>query len=322
MGLFNFFSKEGKEDKAARLLQPASHVAQYVLKASNEFMMGKENPALSITTESDIQLHQTVDEDGIRSAITLQSITGKTEAPALQAQLQQLLALAEISRQLVIERNDHGKMLRIVNMEAVQEQWRHWKEHHLTALFPEESDQAKFADNFEKGLPRMDEAIPNNLNYFILLPDIYHVKKYSSPSNTGAELRLHSRLVADMPVCCRFVPMEIVEKGERAFMRLRAELQNAYEMQKKLKAYYKRPTEFSAAEYGFTIDLDYELNVANGQIIAGNLFLKEKMHDHLYYILHLQLMPAAEEKPVAPQPEERKRKRSFLADEVINEQGA
>lgn len=321
MGLFNFFSKDSEADKAARLLQPHDHTVHYLLTASNEFVMGKENPPLVITTESNIVLRQTVHENNIQTDITVESVTGKTEAPALQMQLQQMLALAEISKCLVIERDAHGKMKHIANMEDVHEQWQEWKQTKMTGVFPLENDQIKFAANFEKGLQRMDVSIQNNLNYFILIPDIYHVKKYNSPSNAGAEIVLNSRLVADMPVRCRFVPVGIEEKVGRAFLKLNAELLNAYEMQKSLKPYYKQQKEFSITDYSFTIDLDYELDSTNGQIIAGNLFLQEKMHNHLYYILHIQVMQAKEEQPVTEEAIGiRKPKRNFLVDEITDEQ--
>jgi hypothetical protein len=319
MGLFNIFSKE---DKGAKLLHPDNCMAHYLLTANNEFVMGKANPVLSVATESHILLHQTVNETGIQTDITLQSITGKTEAPVLQTQLKQMLALAEISKQLVFERHANGKMQRITNMEAVHEQWQHWKQTKMAELFPLEIEQNKFADNFEKGLLRMDESIQNNLNYFILLPDIYHIKKFITPSNAGAELLLSSRLIADMPVRCRFVPIDITEEGDRAFVKLQGELLNAHEMQKKyLKEYYKKQTDFNIAEYAFTIDLNYEINSLNGQIIAGNLFLKEKMHDHLQYILNIRVDAIEGNAPVAEQQPGQTAKRRFLADEIMDNNG-
>jgi hypothetical protein len=82
MGLFNFFSKEA--DNGTTLLHPGNFVSHYLLTTSNEFVMGKENPVLSVTTESNILLSQTVGETDIQTEVTLQSITGKTDSPVLQ----------------------------------------------------------------------------------------------------------------------------------------------------------------------------------------------------------------------------------------------
>lgn len=319
MGLFDIFSKE---DKGAKLLELGNFTANYLLEASNEFIMGKENPVLSITTESHIGLGQTVNETGIQTEVTLQSITGKTEDKVLQPQLKQMLALAEISKLLVFDRNANGKMQRIANMADVHTAWQNWKETKLAEIFPLENDQAKFVENFEQGLQRMDESILNNLNYFILLPDIYHIKKYISPSNAGADLWLSSRLIADMPIRCRMIPVEIAEAGDSALVKLKSEIQNSHEIQKQhLKTYYKKQTEFSITAYSFTIDLDYEMNSTNGKIVAGNLFLKEMMHDHLQYILNIRITAMEDNAHTAEKQSVQKGKRRFLADEIIDSNG-
>lgn len=316
MGLFDIFSKE---EKGAKLLQLNDFLANYQLVASNEFIMGKENPVLSITTESHIGLHQTVHETGIQTAVTLLSITGNTDDKVLQPQLKQMLALAEISKHLVFDRNTNGKMQRITNMEEVHSAWQDWKQAKLAELFPLENDQSKFVENFEKGLLRMDESILNNLNYFILLPDIYHIKKFISLSNAGADLWLSSRLIADMPIRCRMVPVEITEVGDSALVKLKSEIQNSHEIQKQhLKAYYKQQTDFNINDYSFTIDLDYEINSTDGKIVTGNLFLKEKMHDHLQYILNIRITALEDNAATDKQSSVQKGQRRFLADEIID----
>jgi hypothetical protein len=232
-----------------------------------------------------------------------------------------MLALAEIAKQLIVDRDARGKIQRITNMEVINEEWQQWKQTKLTNLFPVEKEQTKFVDNFERGLSQMDKSIPNNLNYFILLPEIYQVKKYLSPSNAGSELLLHSRLVANMPIRCRFVPTHIATEGDTAIIKLEGELQNVQEMQRKhLKMYYKNQSDFSLSDYAFTIDLDYEINLNNGEILRGNLFLKEKMHDHLQYVLNLQAIKTqANHTPSGQQPPAATSRRRFLADEIADE---
>jgi hypothetical protein len=319
MGLFNNLFGEDEKNK---LFQLSNFEGNYLLTVNNELIMGKDNPAISLQTTSQILLTQRVEETGIHTSINTQNITGSTESDTMKPHLQKALLLGGISKTIDFIRNEKGKITGIANKKQLESEWLLWKGTTLPQLYPDKTEQAKFAENYEKGLELMEENMPDNLHHFILQPDIYHIRNHASQSRSNASSTrlLPSKLIAGMVIKYHFVTTE-VEYGEQSVIRLKAEIQNEGEMlQKFLKKLYKAQSEFNQAEYAFTIDVDYLVESNSGKIISGNLFLKEKMHHHLQYILHIQVKEATEEKPAAHQSAIRKPRRSFLADEITDEQ--
>lgn len=315
MGLFdNLF---GKDDEAL-LFRLNSFNARYLLTVSNEFTMGKENPVVVLQTESDISLQQQLAENHLLTTVTVNSITGKTENSTLKPHLEQMLVLGNISRKIVFERNERGSITGIANQEELNNEWEAWKKTSLAVHFPDPAEQVKFVEHFEKGLTAMEENIKNNLNYYILLPEIYHLKKHNSCSNITDEHTQPSKLISGMPLQYRFRATEITDT-DTAVIKLETEILNMPDVRKKyLKHYYGAQTEFDITEYSFSIHLDYLAEKNSGKIISGNLFLKEKMHDHLQYLLHIRLDEIKEETPVTTNQTPHTRKRNFLADEIIH----
>jgi hypothetical protein len=319
MGLFNNLFGE---DKSTRLFQLQDFEGQYLLNVNNEFIMGKENPAISLQTESQLSLTQNITETGISNTLTTNSITGKTDNETMQPHLKQALLLGGISKTIACARNEKGKITAITNKEQLQQDWLLWKETTLPTLYPDAAEQAIFAANYEKGLELMEESLPNNLHYFLLLPDIYHIKNHvtQNSSNATSERIIPSKLIDGMQIRYRFVTTA-VEYDERSVIHLSAEIRNEGEMQQQyLKKLYKAQSEFSLSDYAFTIEIDYLVESHSGKTLSGNLFLKEKMHDHLQYILHIQLAEGVHASADAPPPQARKPRRSFLADEIANEE--
>jgi hypothetical protein len=310
------------EDEKNRLFQLNNFEGNYLLTVNNELIMGKNNPVMSLQTTSQLLLQQKVEDAGIRTTITTQSISGSTENDTMKPHLQQALLLGGISQTIEFIRNEKGRITGIANKKQLESEWLLWKETTLPELYPDKTEQAKFAQNYEKGLELMEETLPDNLHYFILQPDIYHISNHVSQSRANATSTrvMPSKLIAGMLIKYHFVITDVVP-GEKAVIRLKAEVQNEGEMvQKYLKKLYKAQNEFTQNDYAFTIDVDYLVEPGSGKIISGNLLLKEKMHNHLQYILHMQAGGATEEKPAAQQAESRKPKRNFLADEITNEQ--
>lgn len=315
MGLLNFFSGEDKTEKLFRL---GNFEANYLLTVSNEFIMGKENPVISLNTESDISLQQLLDKNKIYTSVTVNTIRGKTDNNTMKPHLQQMLILGGISKKINFERNARGKILRVTNKEELNKEWHAWKESELPQVFTDKKEQMKFAENFEKGLAALDKNIKNNLSYLIFLPAIYHSKKYISDSNATDELILPSKLIADMMIRYRFAPTDIKDL-DISMIKLNSEIVNREEMRREhLKKYYKDQKEFKIEDYDFAIDIDYCIERNTGKIISGNLFLKEKMHDRLQYILHIHIDEVVNEKEEVKQLISRASKRTFLADENIN----
>jgi hypothetical protein len=319
MGLFNNLFGE---DEKNRLFRLSNFEGNYLLTVNNELIMGRENPAISLQTQSQLLLQQTVEETGIRTIITTQGITGSTESDTMKPHLQQALQLGGISKTIDFIRNEKGKITGIANKKQLETEWLSWKETTLPQQYADRAEQLKFAENYKKGLELMEENIPDNLHYFILQPDIYHIRNHVSQSRanaTGTRMLL-SKLIAGMVIKYQFITTE-VEYGEQSLIRLKAEILNEGEMlQKHLKKLYKAQNEFTSADYAFTIDVDYLVESGTGKIITGNLFLKEKMHGNLQYIMHIQVKEAKEENAAPQQASARKPRRNLLADEIINEQ--
>ena len=308
--LDNLFGAPKKDS----LLEPAAFTASYSVAVTNEFTMGRDNPVLSLNTESQITVKQELEKNRLYNTVTLNSISGHTESEHLKPRLEQMLALAGISKKMVIERNSRGKMVRIANMRELEQEWAVWREHQLPDVVTGEKQQTVFAAHYEKGLQAMEKNIKNNLNYFILLPEIFFLKKHAAQGGYGSEMQLPSKLVEDMVIRYRFAPVQ-VNDTEKPVVQLQAEILNRNEMYRHhLEELYKAQQEFDISAYGFSIELGYVLEKSTGKIISGNLFLKEKMHAHLQYLLHIsanEIVPPTE--PQAGEPVKTKR-RSFLAD--------
>jgi hypothetical protein len=268
------------------LLSVGEFEAHYQLIVNNEFIMGKSNPAISLSTQSRIFLQQSPYQGFIYTSVQLDDITGKTDDHTLNPYLQQLLTLSAISRKTILERNARGEILRVYNKETLQREWQQWKATTLPQMFDNPQQQQKFAANYEKGLLEIENAVKHNLNYYILAPGLYG----NPPSAAAAEMLLPSKLIADMLIRYRWVVINTHDADTLA-VSLIAEVINGYELQTQyLSAYYNAQEEYTLQDYSFSINLDYHFEKQSGKILSANLLLKEKMHDHLQYILSMELV--------------------------------
>lgn len=309
--LGNLFN--GKND-ADSLLNPGNFETAYTLSVTNEFTMGSENPVLSTNTQSHISVKQEIEKNKLYNTLVLNSISGQTESESLKPRLEQMLALAGVSKKIVIERNNRGKMMRIVNMDELEQEWAVWREHQLPDWVTGEKQRAVFAANYEKGLKTMEKSIKNNLNYFIVFPEIYQLKKHAAQGGAGSEMHIHSKLADDMVIRYRFAPAQL-SGTEEPVVKMKAEILNPNELYRHhLDELYKAQKDFDISEYIFSIELDYLLEKDTGKVITGSLFLKEQMHEHLRYILHIQAVETNKKKDTVSEEAPPPKRRSFLAD--------
>jgi hypothetical protein len=307
---------EAEEDATLFTLENVE--AQYKLLATNTFIMGKANPIMSLSTESTISIKQTIHKNNIHTSIITENITGTTDNETMKPHLQQALLLGSISKQIDVVRNSNGAITSVANKKQLHDDWQLWKKDTLPTMYKDSAAQETFIKNYEKGLDLFEDNIPHNLNNFILIPDIYHIKNYVSLANSNAtRVRiLLSKLVKEMPIEYKFT-VSAVKQANIAEITLTAELMNMPQMKTLfLEKLYNAQEAFSINDYTFSITVDYLVESKTGKIISGNLMLKEKMHDHLQYTLHMQLNQLAptqiEEQPL----DIKKPKRKILGDDV------
>lgn len=274
------------------LLQLKKFSQEYILDVENTFLMGQENPSVSLKTTSEIVLEQEKDEASIFNVIKLLSINGDTEDHIMKPFLLQSLALSDISRSLYIKRNLDGKILSVENKDDLWKDWESWKQNQLSSVFPEEKDQSKFISNYEKGLKDFDTGFKKNLQYLLLLPEIYslifppneHFIFLSSPLN------IHSRLVDGMNYNYQLKLVKLEEENDLLSVELHSILNNQDELIKNyLKKIYENKPEFSIDCFEFSVKIKYSFQKSTSKINHAELYFTEKLHEHLAYLINMKL---------------------------------
>lgn len=274
------------------LLQLEKFSQEYTLKVENTFLMGKENPPISLKTSSDLVIEQEKGEKYIENTIKLQEITGDTEDHVMKPFLLQSLALADISRNIQLKRDTNGKILSVENKEDLWKNWEEWKENKLATLFPEEKDQIKFISNYEKGLKNFDVELKKNLQYILLLPELYSLifppnEYYSflfSPSN------IRSRLIDGVEYNYQLKLVKLEEENNILFVEFHSVLNNRDELMKShIKKLYDKEKDFSIDQFEFSIKTKYNFEKTTAKILNAELHFVEKMHEHLAYLIDMDL---------------------------------
>ncbi|MDM1555515.1 hypothetical protein PYS58_02505 [Chryseobacterium indologenes] len=287
MSISNFFFGEN-----IPLLQLEKFSQEYTLNVENTFLMGKENPPVSLKTSSELLVDQHKESDFIYNTITLQEITGDTEDHSMKPFLLQSLALADISRNLYIKRNANGKILSVENTDELWKSWEEWKEDKLASVFPEEKDQIKLVTNYEKGLKSFEGELKKNLQYILLLPEVYSLifppnEYYSFLSSL---LSIRSRLMLGVEYNYQLKLVKLEEENNTLSVEFHSVLNNAEELIKShIKKLYEHEKEFSIDQFEFSVKTKYNFEKSSGRIMNAELHFTEKMHEHLAYSIDMDL---------------------------------
>ncbi|OCA78320.1 hypothetical protein BBH99_08840 [Chryseobacterium contaminans] len=287
MSISNFFFGEN-----IPLLQLEKFSQEYTLNVENTFLMGKDNPPVFLKTSSELLVHQQKESDFIYNTVTLQEITGDTEDHSMKPFLLQSLALADISRNLYIKRNANGKILSVENTDELWKSWEEWKEDKLASVFPEEKDQIKLVTNYEKGLKSFEGELKKNLQYILLLPEVYSLifppnEYYSFLSSL---LSIHSRLMLGVEYNYQLKLVKLEEESNTLSVEFHAVLNNRDELMKShIKKLYENEKEFSIDQFEFSVKTKYNFEKSSGRIMNAELHFIEKMHEHLAYMIDMDL---------------------------------
>ncbi|BAP31479.1 hypothetical transmembrane protein [Chryseobacterium sp. StRB126] len=287
MSISNFFFGEN-----IPLLQLEKFSQEYTLNVENTFLMGKENPPISLKTSSELFLDQQKESDLIYNRIKLLQITGDTDNHTMKPFLLQSLALADISRNLYIKRNSDGKILSVENKDELWKSWEEWKENKLPAVFPEEKDQIKFVTNYEKGLKSFEGELKKNLQYILLLPEVYSLifppnEYYSFLSSS---LSIRSRLMQGVEYSYQLKLVKLEEENNTLLVEFHSVLNNREELIKShIKKLYENEKEFSIDQFEFSVKTKYNFEKSTGKIMNAELHFTEKMHEHLAYLIDMDL---------------------------------
>lgn len=274
------------------LLQLEKFSQEYILNVENTFLMGKENSPISLKTSSELLVDQQKESDFINNEITLLEITGDTEDHTMKPFLLQSLALADISRSIHIKRSANGKILSVENKEELWKSWEEWKENKLTSVFPEEKEQIKFVTNYEKGLKSFEGELKKNLQYILLLPEIYSIifppnEYYSFLSSP---LSIHSRLMQGVEYNYQLKLVKLEEEKDTLFVEFYVVLNNRDELIKShIKKLYENEKDFSIDQFEFNVKVKYNFEKSTGKIMNAELHFVEKLHEQLAYMIDMDL---------------------------------
>lgn len=292
MGLFDFFYDRKKDF----LLRQNDFTANYILDVSNIFKFGKENTPIQLETSSDITLHQEVEGSSLKNTIHLQQIRGNAVDENMQSYLDESLLLAEITKNISVERSTKGTLRKVLNKDKLWQDWELWKETRLAEVYPDEQKQMKFAKTYAEGLRKFDEAFRLNIQYIFLLPEIYHVifppnREYSYLSS---EKTYHSRLIEGLRYDYQLKLVQLNQTEDSIDVTLHAVVNNSSTILEYLKPNYEQSA-FTVSDFSFTIEIKYTLETNTSKITSGQLLLIEKMHDDLYYQIKMNLSEGVKE---------------------------
>jgi hypothetical protein len=287
MGLFNrFFEKEMK----STLFSMHSFESVYVVKTRNEFLMGKENPVIKLETEAEINFKQEEQSSKIVNSITITSIKGHTDSKTMQPHLQQALAMADISKNVLLERDRRGKLRSFLNLPGLKEDWMEWKEKKMEKIIAGKEAQERFIRTYEMGLGKMNESLKSNLQYLMLMPEIYHFKTgVDYHLNKTSQMGTHSKLLPDFNIRYYLKQVE-VQDGLAGSVAIASEIVNRATMENYLKPFYDQQQVYKLNEYEFKINMQYVFQNSTSKIKTAIFSLFEKIHDHLYYKLEIEVI--------------------------------
>ena len=273
------------------LIQLQDFSENYTLNVKNTFKMGIENPEINLETISDITLSQIIHQKNIENTIILNNISGKTESHIMQPFLEQSLVLAEISKNLGLIRNRKGNIISIDNKKLWQD-WRQWKLKRLKDVFPEEKDQLKFVNNYEQGIEKFEDSLKENLQYTLILPEIYDV--VFPPNQQYSYLfslkKFKSRLIQDAVYEYQMKLVKLEEIKDELDVVLHAQFVNEEFIRTNyLRKIYNSTTDFTIEDYSFEIVINYKLQKSTGKILYGELKLIERLHENLNYTINMTL---------------------------------
>lgn len=280
------------------LLQLEKFSQTYTLDVENTFLMGNENPPISLKTLSDIVLGQEKEGDFIYNMIELLNIAGETEDHMMKPFLLQSLALSDISKNLFVKRNLNGKILSVEKKEDLWKDWKIWKQNRLKAVFPDEKNQNKFIVNYENGLKDFDTALNKNLQYLLLMPEIYSLifPPNHDYSFLYSPLKFNSRLVDGMEYVYQMKLVKLDEEKDLLSVELHSVLNNKEELEKShLKEIYNNQKDFSIEDFIFSIKIKSSIEKSSAKIKSGELIFSEKLHNHLTYSIKIGLQEFAAE---------------------------
>ncbi|MBD8082524.1 hypothetical protein [Chryseobacterium caseinilyticum] len=279
------------------LLQVGNFSQSYVLIVENTFVMGKDNTPISLSTVSQITIEQEWQDDLIYNNILVENLEGYTENEVMKSFLEQTLALSGISPKIRVKRNLDGKILSVEDQHLLKNDWNSWKANKLEMVFTEQKEQQKFIRNYENGMVNFEQNFKKNLQYLLLLPEIYSIIFPPNQHFTFlcSQSELNSRLVEGMEYQYQLKLVKLDEDATTVSLELHAVLNNKDEITKKfLNKVYLSTQEFSLTDFDFKIEIKYVFEKLNSKIISGELKFIEKLHDHLSYSITMNLKESIE----------------------------
>jgi len=161
----------------------------------------------------------------------------------------------------------------------------------------DEKEKKKFIRNYENGLVNFEQNFKKNLQYLLLLPEIYSIIFPPNQHFTFlcSQSELNSRLVEGMEYQYQLKLVKLDEDATTVSLELHAVLNNKDEITKKfLNKVYLSTQEFSLTDFDFKIEIKYLFEKLNSKIISGELKIIEKLHDHLSYSITMNLKESME----------------------------
>lgn len=154
----------------------------------------------------------------------------------------------------------------------------------------DEKEQQKFIRNYENGMVNFEQNFKKNLQYLLLLPEIYSIIFPPNQHFTFlcSQSELNSRIVEGMEYQYQ---LKLVKHVEEQFL-WNFMLYLTTEM-KSLKNSLTRSTHllrnFRFLISNFRIEIKYVFEKLNSKIISGELKFIENLHDHLSYSITMNL---------------------------------
>ncbi|MBO9618194.1 MAG: hypothetical protein J7539_04075 [Niabella sp.] len=277
-----------KHSTLSRYLKP--HFKKYRIETVNRFCYEKGRNPVMIRVSGTVEYEQQLAADVIYTAIGWSEITGETNQPAMEQQLQQMLSLATINKRLVFKRNRNGEVLEMANREEVQTDWHYWVQHELAKAFGSAREQQKFVEAYENDLNNLAQVLRNSFQYALLLPEFLGFSDSKTPEDHTRAYVQHSRLLEEQRYEYHWHTDILNDEASEFHIKLNAALLNFDEAaRQKLEQVYSKTRHCSIDDFDFNLSVKYIFKKYDGSIIAAKLCFDERIHEHLHYQTRMTL---------------------------------
>ncbi|AMP98703.1 hypothetical protein AY601_1792 [Pedobacter cryoconitis] len=259
------------------LLNLKSFSAEYKVEVKTEMLSVQDEDPSGYTMECRYLFDQSIKSDEIINTIELKDVLIKTANKSLENSVEDLTAIAKISPFYKVARRFNGELFDIRNKEVLLSDWEKAKTDLVPNLFITDSERIGFTVSYEKGLLNTHEALRNNWNYLLMLPEVYSFKHFAD-SGKGSQTSGHScksGLSSNVTIEYVMLGSAISRNKDVVNLKMNSRITNSSH----LSTLSINGVKLNPQSYSFRIEASYEISVVNGKVLNAHVNILEKLDE-------------------------------------------